>query len=109
MVGGYDFAAVISAYWKGFRDGNDALRADAVRWLRGEFSTRTDARVALGVRTIVDDDSFYDHLKLLARFVRLAGYAGLLVCLDEMVNLYKLTNTQARNSNYEQILRMLND
>jgi len=109
MVGGYDFAAVISAYWKGFRDRNDALRADAVRWLRGEFSTRTDARAALGVRTIVDDDSFYDHLKLLARFVRLAGYAGLLVCLDEMVNLYKLTNTQARNSNYEQILRMLND
>jgi P-loop Domain of unknown function (DUF2791) len=109
MVGGYDFAAVINAYWKAFRDGNDPLKADAVRWLRGEFSTKTDARTALGVRTIVDDESFYDHLKLMARFVRLAGYTGLLVCLDEMVNLYKLTNTQARNSNYEQILRILND
>ena len=77
--------------------------------MRGEFSTRTDARAALNVRTIVDDASMYDQLKLLAKFVRLAGYNGLLICLDELVNLYKLTNTQARNSNYEQILRILND
>jgi hypothetical protein len=77
--------------------------------LRGEFTTRTDARAALGVRTIVDDASVYDQLKLLGRFVRLAGYAGLMVCLDELVNLYKLSNVQARNANYEQILRILND
>jgi len=109
MVGGYDFAAVIAAYWRGFDQGNEQLKADAIRWLRGEFSTKTDAREALGVRTIIDDASFYDQLKLLARFSRLAGYAGLLVCLDELVNLYKLSNTQARNSNYEQILRILND
>ena len=75
----------------------------------GKFSTKTDARMALGVRTIVDDATMYDQLKLMARFVQLAGYSGLLVCLDEMVNLYKLANTQARNSNYEQILRILND
>ena len=62
-----------------------------MRWLRGEFTSRVDARAALGVRTIVDDATFYDHLKLMARFVRLAGFDGLLVCLDEMVNLYKLT------------------
>ena len=109
MVNGYDFANVIAAYWKGFESGNEQLKADAIRWLRGEFSTRTDARGALGVRTIVDDASFYDKLKLMARFVRLAGYSGLLVCLDEMVNLYKLQNSQARNANYEQILRILND
>lgn len=109
MVGGYDFAEVIAAYHRGFEEGNDQLKGDAVRWLRGEFSTKTDARAALGVRNIVDDDAIYDHLKLLARFVRLAGFSGLLVCLDEMVNLYKLSNTQARNSNYEQILRILND
>jgi hypothetical protein len=109
MVGGYDFAEVIAAYCRGFDNGNDTLKADAVRWLRGEFSTKTDARNALGVRSIVDDDAFYDQLKLLARFVRLAGYSGLLVCLDEMVNLYKLANAQARNANYEQILRILND
>jgi hypothetical protein len=109
LVNGYDFVDVVSAYWRGFRDGNEQLKSDAVRWLRGEFSTKTDARQALDVRTIVDDAAFYDQLKLMARFVRIAGYAGLLVCLDELVNLYKLSNTQARNSNYEQILRILND
>jgi hypothetical protein len=109
MVNGYDFADVVLAYWRGFEQDNEQLRADAVRWMRGEFTTKTDVRGALGVRTIVDDASVYDQLKLLARFVRLAGYSGLLVCLDELVNLYKLANTQARTSNYEQILRILND
>ncbi len=109
LVNGYDFADVIAAYCRGFEEGNEQLKSDAVRWLRGEFSTRTDAKQALGVRTIVDDAAVYDQLKLMARFVRLAGFAGLLVSLDELVNLYKLANTQARNANYEQILRILND
>ncbi len=109
LVNGYDFADVIAAYWRGFEQGNEQLKSDAIRWLRGEFATRTDARAALGVRTIVDDASVYDELKLMGRFVRLAGYSGLLVCLDELVNLYKLANAQARNANYEQLLRMLND
>lgn len=109
LTGGYDFAEVVAAYWRGHDTGNEQLKADAVRWLRGEFATRTDARAALGVRTIIDDASFYDHLKLFALFVRLAGFGGMLVCLDELVNLYKLSNTQARNSNYEQVLRILND
>ena len=108
-VGGYDFAEVVAAYWRGHEQGNDQLQSDAVRWLRGEFSTKTDARKALGVRTIVDDTNVYDQLKLFARFCRLAGYGGLLVCLDELVNLYKLASGQARSSNYEQILRILND
>jgi hypothetical protein len=109
MVGGYDFAEVVAAYCRGFEDGNDQLKADAVRWLRGEFTTKTEARAALNVRSIIDDDLMYDYLKLLARFVRLAGFGGLLVCLDELVNLYKLANRQARDNNYEQILRILND
>lgn len=109
LVNGYDFADVIAAYCRGFEEGNEQLKSDSIRWLRGEFATRTDARAALGVRTIVDDASVYDQLKLMGRFVRLAGYSGLLVCLDELVNLYKLANAQARNSNYEQLLRMLND
>ena len=109
MPGGYDFAEVVAAYWQGHDEGGDRLKSDAVRWLRGEFATRTDARNALGVRTIIDDASVYDHLKLFARFVRLAGYGGLIVCFDEMVNLYKLANTRARNSNYELILRIVND
>lgn len=109
MVGGYDFTEVIAQYARGFEEGNDSLLADSVRWLRGEFTTKTEARAALGVRTIIDDDQIYDHLKLFACFARLAGFGGLLVCLDELVNLYKLANRQARDSNYEQILRILND
>lgn len=109
LVNGYDFAEVIAAYCRGAEDGNEQLKSGAIRWLRGEFSTKTDARQALGVRSIVDDAAFYDQLKLMARFVCLAGYSGLLICLDELVNLYKLANTQARNANYEQILRILND
>jgi len=109
LTGGYDFAEVIAKYWQGHDAGNEQLKSDAVRWLRGEFRTRIDARIALGVRTIVDDANFYDQLKLLALFVRLAGFGGLFVVLDEMVNLYKLANSPARNANYEQILRILND
>ena len=109
MTGGYDFATVIARYWEGFDNGNEDLKTAALRWLRGEYATRTDARRDLGVRTIVDDASVYDQLKLLALFVQGAGYRGLLVSLDEMVNLYKIVNTQARQSNYEQLLRILND
>jgi hypothetical protein len=109
LVGGYDFAKVISAYWQGYKEENDQLKTDAVRWLRGEFPTKTDARRALGVGSIVTDASVYDHLKLFSLFVRQAGYGGLLVIIDEMVNLYKLSSKKARVSNYEQILRMLND
>ncbi|WP_226622134.1 ATP-binding protein [Brucella anthropi] len=109
MVAGYDFASVIAAYARGYEEGNGELQDSALRWLRGEYTTKTEARVDLGVRTILDDASFYDGLRLLAKFVRIAGFGGLLVCLDELVNLYKLQNSQARKQNYEQILRILND
>ena len=109
MVNGYDFASVIAAYCRGAEEGDEPLKSDAIRWLRGEFATKTDARRALDVRAIVEDANVYDQLKLLARFVRLSGFGGLLVSLDEMVNLYKLNNAQARSANYEQLLRMLND
>lgn len=109
LHGGYEFATVISRYWQGHEDGDEDLKSNALRWLRAEFATRTDARAALKVRTIIDDATVYDHLKLLAALVREAGYKGLVIVLDEMVNLYKLSNSQARNANYEQILRVLND
>ncbi|WP_258006801.1 ATP-binding protein [Vibrio diazotrophicus] len=109
LVGGYDFAKVIEAYWIGHEEDNDTQKANAIKWLRAEYSTKTDARKDLGVRTIISDTSFYDALKIMSLFVRQAGYQGLLVNLDEMVNLYKLNNTTARTSNYEQILRILND
>jgi hypothetical protein len=109
LVGGHDFATVLKAYWQASEDGNEALKASALRWLRAEFSTKTEARQALGVRNIIDDADVYDSLKLLAQFVRLAGYSGLVIVFDEMVNLYKLQSAQARNQNYEQILRVVND
>ena len=109
LVMGYDFATVIAAYWRAYENDDDSLKDNAIRWLRGEFTAKSDARRALGVREIIGDAAFYDQLKLIAKFCRLAGYKGLLVCLDELVNLYKLANTQARNGNYEQILRILND
>lgn len=109
LVSGYDFSKVIEAYWLAHEADNDLLKANAIRWLRAEYTTKTEAKKDLGVSTIISDGSFYDSLKLLSLFVRQAGYAGLLVNLDEMVNLYKLHSTQARTSNYEQILRILND
>jgi BREX system ATP-binding protein BrxC/D len=109
LPGGYDFAEVVAAYWRGYESGNDQLQSDAIRWLRGEFGTKTDARSALGVRTIVEDDNIYERLKLMARFVALSGYGGLLVAWDEMVNLYKLGSGVARRNNYEQLLRIVND
>lgn len=109
LVMGYDFATVIAAYWRAYENDDDTLKDNAIRWLRGEFTAKSDARRALGVREIIGDAAFYDQLKLIARFCRLAGYKGLLICLDELVNLYKLANAQARNGNYEQILRILND
>ena len=108
-VGGYDFAKVIEAYWRGHENDDDELKSNAIRWLRAEYSTKTDARKALGVGAFISDNSFYSSLKLMSLLVKQAGYEGLLVVLDEMVNLYKLNSKQARTSNYEQILGMLND
>lgn len=109
LVCGFDFAAVINCYWKGHDSGNEQLKSDAVRWLRAEFTTKTDARLALGVRTIVDDTNVYDMMKLMSTFTKLSGYGGLMIGLDEMVNLYKIGNSKSRTANYEQILRYLND
>lgn len=109
LVHGFDFATVLASYWRGFRDDDDALKDAAVRWLRGEFATKTDARAALGVRTIIDDDSWYDYLKLFAKFVAEIGYKGLLVLIDEAANLYKISHSVARLANYEKLLAMFND
>lgn len=109
FAGGYDFATVLKAYWRGSEESNDALKQCAIRWLRGEYSTKTDAKKDLGVRTIIDDENVYDSLKSLACLVKVAGYAGLVVMFDEMANIYKLQNSQARKQNYEQILDIVND
>ncbi len=110
LVAGYDFVTVLQRYYRGHLDGDAASQTAAIRWLRAEYPTKTEARQDLGVRTIIDDNSVYDYLKLFARFVTIAGYAGLLVCLDELVVLsHRLNNRVARNNNYEAILRIVND
>jgi hypothetical protein len=109
MVHGFDFATVISAYWNGHQNGNDVQKEAALRWLRGEYSTKTEAREALGVRVIIDDDSWYEYIKLLAHFVKDIGYTGLVIFIDEAVNLYKIANTVSRNNNYERLLTIFND
>lgn len=110
LVAGFDFTAVITKYYEGFLSHNQSLQDAALRWLRAEYATKTDARKDLGVRNIIDDDSWYDYAKLLAAFCRIAGYAGLIVNVDELVVLsHRLANATARNNNYEAILRIIND
>lgn len=110
FVAGFDFCAVLTKYYEGFLAHNQVLQDSALRWLRGEYSTKTEARQDLGVRTIIDDDSWYDYIKLFAAFCRIARYAGLIVNVDELVVLsHRLANSTARNNNYEAILRIIND
>ena len=110
LVSGYDFATVLGQYFRGYVEHDEIRQSAAMRWLRAEYRTKTEARQDLGVRSIIDDAGFYDYLKLLAKFVRIAGYSGLIVCFDELVVLsHRLNNRTSRNNNYEAILRMLND
>ena len=109
LVNGFEFANVIIAYWSGYRTDNEAKKEAALRWLRGEFATKTEARTAIGVRVIIDDDTWYDYLKLFARFAADIGYQGLLIFLDEAIHLYKITTSVARQNNYDKLLAMFND
>lgn len=109
LVHGFDFAKVLAAYWRGYKEADEDLQQDALRWLRGEFPTKTEARKALEVGVIIDDDNWYDYMKLWAEFAARIGYKGLLLFIDEGVNLYKITNSISRQSNYEKILTMFND
>lgn len=111
MVGGFDFSRVITEYYRAYESENDEKRSACLRWLRGEYATKTEARAALGfsVSVIIDDDNWYDFIKLWAMLVRIIGYRGLIVFIDECVNLYKITHRVSRENNYEKILSMFND
>lgn len=111
LVGGFDFAKVVSEYYAAYREGNEDKKSACIRWLRGEYSTKTEARSQLGfsVSVIIDDDNWYDFLKLWASLVRRMGYRGLVVFIDECVNLYKIAHRVSRENNYEKILSMFND
>ena len=111
MVGGFDFARVIAAYYRAYVDGNDEQMSACLCWLRGEFTSKTEARRALGIQisVIIDDENWYDFIKLFAVLARKIGYRGMVVFVDECVNLYKISHRVSRENNYEKILSMFND
>ena len=111
LVGSFDFSSVLCEYYRAYLDGNDEKKSACLRWLRGEYANKTEARLSLGMRvsSVIDDDNWYDHIKLLAALVKKMGYRGLMVFIDECVNLYKITNRVSRENNYEKILSMFND
>ncbi|MDO4553498.1 MAG: ATP-binding protein [Bacillota bacterium] len=109
MVHGFDFARLLSIYYRASAAGDDESKARVVKWFRGEYATKTEARAELGVSIIITDDDWYEYLKIFAMFLKGAGYAGLLILIDELVNIYKIPNSITRQYNYEKILTMYND
>jgi len=109
LTGGYDFSRILNLYFKGFIEDNTELQRQAIRWLRGEYKTKTEAKADLGVRDIIDDNNYYNYIKVLSQFVKQIGYSGLVVNFDEAINLYKITHPQTRDKNYETILKIYND
>ncbi len=109
MVHGFDFARLLTIYYRSYLDGDDESKAKVVKWFRGEYATKTEARAELGVNIIITDDDWYEYIKLFAAFLQKAGYSGMLILIDELVNIYKIPNSITRQYNYEKILTMYND
>jgi hypothetical protein len=109
LVHGFDFAKLLSMYYDADRSGDEERKAKVLKWFRGEYATKTEARRELGVNIIVTDDDWYEYMKLYAWFLRQAGYAGMMIMIDELVNIYKIPQSVTRNYNYEKILTMYND
>lgn len=109
MVHGFDFARLLILYYRSYVNGDDECKNRVVKWFRGEYPTKSEARAELGVNIIISDDDWYEYLKLFAAFLRMAGYSGMMILIDELVNIYKIPNSITRQYNYEKILTMYND
>lgn len=109
LVHGFDFARLLTIYYQAHIQGDDGMKARVLKWFRGEYGTKTEARHELGVNIIITDDDWYEYLKIFAAFLKGAGYAGLLILIDELVNIYKVPHSITRQYNYEKILTMYND
>ena len=109
LVHGFEFATLLSRYYHAYLEDDDETKAKVVRWFRGEYSLKSEAKEALGINMIITDDDWYDYLKLFAMFFRLAGYTGMFLMIDELVNIYKIPNSITRQYNYEKMLTMYND
>ena len=109
MVNGFEFAKAVVTYWRAYRQDDPALKSNVLKWFRGEYPTRKEAKTDLDINFIVNDETWYDFLKIFAMFLVGAGYKGLLVVVDELVNIFKISNSITRANNYEKILTMYND
>ena len=109
LVHGFEFAQLLSAYYHAYLKSDDETKAKVVRWFRGEYALKHEAKEELGVNIIITDDDWYEYLKLFATFFRLAGYSGMMIMIDELVNIYKVPNSITRQYNYEKLLTMYND
>ncbi|MCL2386576.1 MAG: ATP-binding protein [Defluviitaleaceae bacterium] len=109
MVNGFEFAKAVITYWRAYREDDAILKSNVLRWFRGEYNTRRDAKTDLDINFIVTDENWYDFLKIIAAFLVGAGYKGLLVVVDELVNIFKIPNSITRANNYEKILTIYND
>ena len=109
LVHGFEFAKLLSLYYHAYVEGEEEKKQQVARWFRGEYATKREAKEELGVNILITDDNWYEYLKLFAVFFRLAGYAGIMIFIDELVNLYKIPNAITRQYNYEKLLTMYND
>ncbi len=109
LVHGFDFARLLTIYYKSYTEGQDEKKAQVIKWFRGEYTTKTEAKNELGVNIIITDDDWYEYIKLFASFLKQAGYSGLIILIDELVNIYKIPHSITRQYNYEKILTMYND
>ena len=109
LVHGFEFARLLSLYYHAYIDGDDETKAKVIRWFRGEYTQKREAKSELGVNIIISDSDWYDYLKLFAVFFRHAGYTGMMIMIDELVNIFKIPNTVTRQYNYEKMLTMYND
>ena len=109
MVHGFDFSRLLTLYYRAFAEGDDETKGKVVKWFRGEYATKTEAKCELGVNIIITDEDWYEYIKLFSAFLKMAGYSGMLILIDELVNIYKIPNSITRQYNYEKILTMYND
>ncbi|MBS5725136.1 MAG: ATP-binding protein [Clostridiales bacterium] len=109
MVSGFEFAKAIVAYWRAYREDNAVMKSNVLKWFRGEYTSKKEAKEELSINYIVTDETWYDFLKVFAAFMVRAGYAGILVMVDELVNIFKIPNSITRQNNYEKLLTMYND
>ena len=109
MVNGFEFAKAVVTYWKAYHQDDAAMKSNVLKWFRGEYASRKEAKEDLGINFLVTDENWYDMLKLFAAFLVGAGYKGMLVIIDELVNIFKISNSITRANNYEKILTMYND